>query len=157
MSYPYRLHFLYRIVYNNSRKFLSRKERQVIRTLGIKETSLTTKTALNYQNFLHAGKDTFRVPLRHPLTSVGVAIFLRKYSCLTNVFNDNILRLSQSGLIDWFRKRYENDDIKEFIKEQYRKRIRPIRFREISGAFIVLIAGLTLSILAFVYEYVTAA
>ncbi|EFX82126.1 hypothetical protein DAPPUDRAFT_241224 [Daphnia pulex] len=109
------------------------------------------------ENFEKTGKCSLLIARDSYLTIFAV-MALQKNSPYTDAINLGLMELQQSGLIDywdlWFRPmpRQCQGKVKNGYKSTDNNQHRPLSLKNLTGAFIVLTVGISLSLLAFICE-----
>ncbi|CRL04605.1 CLUMA_CG017673, isoform A [Clunio marinus] len=104
-----------------------------------------------YYNMKNIKSHTFRV-CREPIVTAQLVVLLQKNSYLQEAFDQKLILLKASGLIDhWISDYYNTKYIN--IKEA-KKGAEPLSFKQLIGAFQVWIFGLCLAILTILIEFI---
>lgn len=123
------------------------KELKKIKQPNFEGVFLTTKAHLAYRNFKTHPYYLDYAP--EPLFSLNIVIYLQKDSCLKRTFDDLLVHLISSGLINKWASKWINQ---EYLDEPETKKLEKLSLQQLEGAFQLLISGLTMALIAFIVE-----
>ncbi|XP_046448038.1 glutamate receptor ionotropic, delta-2-like isoform X1 [Daphnia pulex] len=111
------------------------------------------------KDFKKTGKCNFQIA-KESFISATASFALRKNSPYTSAISRGILELLQIGLVDhwdtWFRPMPPQCNGKPQSGNKKKKTTTPLSLKNLTGAFLVLLVGLSLSILSFLIEKINS-
>lgn len=109
---------------------------------------LAISQIVDYFNFINFPNVNI-LKSKRELQMTPFCMFFRKHSCLLQTFDDQILRLTSSGLMQSWSRQYQ---IPQFHRENQMEPAKTLKFNQISGVITVCIWLTVASIVVFVLE-----